>query len=405
MNQGNWATNIPPFPSTNYWNNSGTRLFENRGAFRKSFDKGSSELVRFDGPNWAQGAENCQREKMFEKTEKSNTENMKKSKYFEKSDSKKSEELNLRKCKLCHLNILKSLKNKKNAKNQDAAENVWEKEAKKSIDSELSFEIERIGDSEIARSKEAPSTLKIFQKAYRLMIKLVCDDRIGPQDIDMSDSKKRLIIEFMRKKKLCKSIDIEDFTVKTLTTMRDNENARRTEERLKFIFKKCIRFIQNRFKKKLLGRSEKTWEVDEQFSESVKFDYVFYEHYFGDIAKQIGQPIEKFFHFRNWKNRTSEHIPKSITKVYVNYLKMNPKFMKIFIGYMNDRLVKDIILNNVKKIQRLVGEWENLVKKFGEEEGVNIVYNRFRNKGLKLPWGLKEVRKAIEDTLKYIIKD
>ena len=54
---------------------------------------------------------------------------------------------------------------------------------------------------------------------------------------------------------------------------------------------------------------------------------------------RINQPIEKFFHFRNWKNRTSEHIPKSITKVYVNYLKMNKNFMNMFITYIEKRLI------------------------------------------------------------------
>ena len=151
--------------------------------------------------------------------------------------------------------------------------------------------------------------------------------------------------------------------------------------------------------------AKSTWAFNENYSDSVKFDYIFYGHYYNHIAKQIGQPIEKFFHFRNWKNRTSEHIPKSITKVYVNYLKMNPTFMNLFISYMNDRLIKDIILNNIKKIYRLILDWESIIKKFGEEEGIQIVYNKFKSKGLKLPWGLNEVRSAIQDTLKYIIKD
>lgn len=333
-----------------------------------------------------------------------NSEEFVMGKLFRRIPSKSNNKLNLSKCKLCHLNILKSLKNRKiKNKSKEKPLNFWDKNENKSNDTSL--EIQKISDSEIAKSKEVPSNLKHFRGVYQLMLKLVCDDPINSEDVNLPDSKKKLVVEFMRKKKLCKKIDLENFTVKTLTMMRDNENARRTEERLKFIFKKCIRFIQARFKKKMLSKPEKTWNFDEQFSESVKFDYIFYDYYFGNIAKQIGQPIEKFFHFRNWKNRTSDHIPKSITKVYVNYLKMNPKFMKIFIEYMNNRLVKDIVLNNIKKILRLVTDWENMVKKFGKEEGLNIVYNKFKNKGLKLPWGLNEVRKAIQDTLKYIIND
>ena len=240
------------------------------------------------------------------------------------------------------------------------------------------------------------------------MVKMVCDDEILEADLNIHDSHKKLIIEFMCKKKLCKSMELSEFNAVNLKSLRESENSRRTEERLKFIFKKCIRYIQSRFKKQILIRSKDSWKFNESFSDSVKFDYIFYGHYYSHIAKQIGQPLEKFFHFRNWKNRTSEHIPKSITKIYVNYLKMNPTFMNLFISYMNDRLIKDIILNNIKKISRLIMEWENILKKYKadeENEGVKMVLKKFKSKGLKLPWGLNEVRSAIKDTLKYIIKD
>ena len=142
--------------------------------------------------------------------------------------------------------------------------------------------------------------------------------------------------------------------------------------------------------------------IKKSYLNKSKFDYIFYGYYYSEIAKKIGQPLEKFFHFRNWNNRTSEHIPKSITKKYVNYLKMNPEFISIFIKYMNDRLIKDIILNNIQKIYRLVVDWEKMIKKFGKDEGVDRVLKKFKKKALKLPWGLNEVRTAIQDTLKYI---
>jgi hypothetical protein len=316
------------------------------------------------------------------------------------------------KCKLCQINIIKSKqKTKKNLKyNKNEKLLNSSKNSKLIIGDEPANQEETItliSDSEFEKSKEIPLTFKTFGKAYSLMIKLVCEDQILPQDLEMPETHRMLVIEFMKKKKLCKKFELKDFSIENLMHLRSNENTRRTEERLKFIFKKCIRYIQARFKRKMKHKfnDEKSSEVDDTFSESVKFDYIFYGHYYSKIAEQIGQPIEKFFHFRNWKNRTSEHIPKSITKVYVNYLKMNPSFMNLFISYMNDRLIKDIVLNNIKKIFRLVKDWENILKKFDQEQGMEIVLKKFRNKGVKLPWGLTEVRSAIKDTLKYIIKD
>lgn len=313
----------------------------------------------------------------------------------------------LQKCRLCKLNMIRSHHKKilNFAEENNLQANKQNPEDTKAISKKEGDDtITQISDSEIQKAKETPSVFKTFAKIYKLLIKLVCDDEILEEDLNMPDEHKQLVIEFMRKKKLVRNLDLPDFTCQRLTYLRDNENTRRTEERLKFIFKKCIRYIQMRFKKKK-KYSDAGTTCNNDYSESVRFDYVFYGHYYSHIAKQIGQPLEKFFHFRNWKNRTSEHIPKSITKVYVNYLKMNPTFMNLFISYMNDRLIKDIVLNNVKKIFRLVREWENLAKKFEKGKALPVILKKFKSKGLKLPWGLIEVRSAIRDTLKYIIKD
>ena len=329
--------------------------------------------------------------------------------------SSKSKNIKYSKCKLCCLNIVENIAKKKrlerinrvNYQISDGFPNLKRQKMKQRV-VELEEEDDRItyiSDNEIEKVKNKKRQFPVFEKAFKLMLKLLCDDKIDAMDLEMPDVHKELVMEFMRKKKLCKVLSLEEFTFTTLTTLRDNENARRTEERLKFVFKKCIRYIQSRFKKKMMVKSKEAWTFEDNYSDSVKFDYIFYGHYYNQIAREIGQPIEKFFHFRNWKNRTSEHIPKSITKVYVNYLKMNPKFMNLFITYMNQRLLKDVTLNNIKKLSRLIEDWENWAKK--ESPGSNgiEVLKRFKAKGLKLPWGLNEVRSAIKDTLGYIIKD
>jgi hypothetical protein len=269
------------------------------------------------------------------------------------------------------------------------------------------YEVSELSDCEIEKVKSKEFTY--FGKIFKLMIKMINDDDISENDLDLEPKMKLLFIEFLKKKKLISSITPERLTKEKLMELKNKENNRRTEERLKFVFKKCIKYIQNKFKLQLIenGEYKNIFDIDSNFSDSVKFDYIFYNHYFKKIADEINQPIEKFFHFRNWKNRTSEHIPKSITKVYVNYLKMNKKFMNMFINYIEKRLVKDVTLNNLYKVSRLVEEWEDVIKKRKVDinEGIDFILKTFKRKSLKLPWGLNEVNIAIKDTYNYIMKE
>lgn len=259
-------------------------------------------------------------------------------------------------------------------------------------------------DSKLNSLEDDGESLKFFGKTFKLLKKLISLEVIEAEDLELCDIQKNLVIEFMKKKKLCKGLKLEDFTEKTLTTLRDNESVRRTEERLKFVFKKCLRYLQKKFRSKLEVKGPDSKKIAEALSDNTKFDYLFYGHYYGKVAKRRRMPIEKFFHFRNWKNRVSEHIPKSITKHYVSCLKLNLSFMQRFIVYMNTRLVRDVRLSNTSKILRLVTAWESQYNKKPTEATLKTVLTRFAKKGLKLPWGLNEIRCAIKDTQNYIFK-
>lgn len=276
----------------------------------------------------------------------------------------------------------------------------------RSLDPSKTFHnsISQFDDSKQNQMEEEGESLKFFGHTFRLLKKLISLDEIFEKDIELTNIQKEFVIEFMKKKKLCKNLKLDDFTVKTLTTLRDNESVRRTEERLKFVFKKCLRYMQKKFRSKLEVKGPDSKKIAEALSDNTKFDYLFYSHYYGKISNRRGIPIEKFFHFRNWKNRVSEHIPKSITKEYVACLKMNPSFMQRFIVYMNTRLVRDVKMSNTSKILRLVNHWEAQYEKNQSEEVLKQILNRFAKKGLKLPWGLNEIRCAIKDTQNYIFK-
>ena len=241
-----------------------------------------------------------------------------------------------------------------------------------------------------------------FQKTFNLMLKLLGDEPITAADTQVSAFEKELIHEFLFKKKMFKRFDLKNFNHVKLQKLRLKEKAKRTEERLKFVFKKCINHIRKTFRLDLLRENKKNKELSKALGDPDQFDYLFYNHFFGQIAQHMDEPIEKFFHFRNWKNRTSNDIPKSITKAYVTLLKMNQQFMAQFEGYLEFDLVADLQRANVKKLTKLVLEWEACLRKHGCQLGRKILLAEFKMKKMNLPWGMLEIKKAIECTKQYI---
>ena len=241
-----------------------------------------------------------------------------------------------------------------------------------------------------------------FNGAYNLLLKLLGDGSLEEKDTDLSDLEKELVREYLFKKKMFKRFDIKKFTYDKLEKLRSKEKRRRTEEHLKFVFKKCINHMQKIFKNEKKEEISRSPELKKLLKDSEKFDYYFYNHHFGEIAKKLNEPIEKFFHFRNWKNRTNTNIPKSITKSYIKRLKMNQKFMNTFIDYLENDLLNEIIEGNKIKIFKMVLEWETMYRKNRLSEDPFAVLKNFQSKNMNLPWGLIEVKKAIRNTKTYI---
>ena len=263
--------------------------------------------------------------------------------------------------------------------------------------------INKLNSPEIKRS----DVFDMFEKMKNLLQKFFNNNEIVNEDVTLHLKIKKIFIQILMKKKFCRSFNINDFTADKLNKMKNTLDNRRTEERLKFVFKKCIRNIQNEFKS---NWKKKKIIIEEEYNENInplKFDYIFYNYYFNDIAQEIKEPIEKFFHFRNWKNRTNDDIPKSITKKYVDNLKKNKTFMLKFIDYLKNQLLKDIRKSNLDKIEKLIKVWKREILKslLPVDQSLDIMLRKFKKKRVKLPWTFFEINNAIKETLQHISSD
>jgi hypothetical protein len=214
----------------------------------------------------------------------------------------------------------------------------------------------------------------------------------SPNNFQLNSLEKEIIKNIVHKKKFDGFEQIE-FTETFFNKARNSKLRKKTEDGLKFIFKKAIKKMKKNFKTKHLNGIKLT---------SQQFDQHFYAYYFQHIAEQEGISLECFFHFRNWQNRNSENIPKSITKKYVRRLKKNPDFVSQMRDYLNKELIHCFKVFNSKKIRTMIIKWEKKIEEEGREAGIKSIIKMIHSRGNKIPWTLSEVKHALEDSLKYL---
>ena len=214
-----------------------------------------------------------------------------------------------------------------------------------------------------------------------------------------SKFEKSIIKAILKKKKFLwdNSTDLDISILNKITSI---GCFKRKEDQLKFVIKKCIKNMQNRFKAKL-DLSDVEFLLKYPNYKALKDKY-FYEFYFGHIAKERGISIENFFHFRTGVYRYSREIPNSVTKKSIGFWKLNPEFINEIKSYIDCAFLADFKAFNKKKIKLILGKWERIILHFGWEEGVKVIIKLINSRGCKLPWTLNEAVIAIRNTLEFI---
>lgn len=221
------------------------------------------------------------------------------------------------------------------------------------------------------------------------------DIEFESNDFLLKPVERQIIMSIVEKKKFVGYQNIQ-FTMEFFNKARGSNLRKKTEDGLKFVFKKAIRELKKEFKVKVLppGTNLRTDALDNAF----------YSHYFGEISNRFDIPIEAFYHFRNWKKRNSPFIPKSITKKYISRLKLNPDFVLKIKNYLHQKLLNSFRVFNSKKIRTMVIKWEKIIEELGSQKGVEKIHRMIHSRGNKIPWTMREVCHALDDTLDYLEK-
>lgn len=240
------------------------------------------------------------------------------------------------------------------------------------------------------------SLLSEFQILFNLkkfLFKLFMNVPFNKDDLSLTNLEKEIIKIFVKKKKFIGFKNLK-FSIDFFDKARTSNLRKKKEDGLKYIFKKAIRHLKDEFKSRELPSGSKVTGDD--------LDRLFYEHHFGGISKHYKIPLESFYHFRNWRTRFSEHIPKSVTRDYVTRLHLNPVFIGKICNFLQNKLLKAVRAINFRKIKTMVLKFERLIENHGPDEGLTQIQNQVFSRGNKLLWTSSEVTWALQDALDLI---
>ena len=245
----------------------------------------------------------------------------------------------------------------------------------------------------LSRFVDVPGEFQNFDRLHKFLYKLFMQVRFDPADFCLRPVEREIIRLVVQKRRFVGHNQVE-FSPAFFDRCSASGLRKKKEDGLKFAFKKTLNHLMSAFRARL--------SPAERRGSQEQLERRFYEHYFGKVSRQLGIPLERFFHFRNWRNRFSDLIPKSITKEYVARIKLSKEFMGRFRAFLDEHYLGAFYDLNMRKIKRMVGVWDKELTAYGSVAGLARIKARLAKPGNKMPWTLSEATKALEDTYGYL---
>jgi hypothetical protein len=229
---------------------------------------------------------------------------------------------------------------------------------------------------------------RILRNLFRFVFKLFMEIKFENADFKLAPFEKLIIIQLLKKKRFVSKETII-FNSDFFNKINKANLQKKKEDCLKFIFNKAISHLKTQFKN----------QNKSQILKKDQLNIKFYEHHFGKISEIYKIPIESFYDYSLYNKTKNKLISKSISKQYLEKIKLNPVFVKQIISYLNNDFIDWFYTFNSKKIKRKIFQWENLLTDFGFEEGLKIIVNRINSRNNKLFWTLNETHSAMKIAL------
>lgn len=242
--------------------------------------------------------------------------------------------------------------------------------------------------------------IRYFRSSFDLLNRLFTNSQVSFEDFNLHEMDKLIILYVCRRKFPSLSIPIardnhidHEYFCSTIQKCRVELSNKRIEENIKFIFKHTMKYLKERFKEKRL-KGRETQNGDE-----------FYHHYFQQVVKNTGVPIEAFRDPLNSKRPKDRFMPKTLNSDYMQLLFRSREFARDFQEYVgSNRLIENYVKTIPSKFEKILIKWE----RFWEDRIDQRIFKEklrdyfFKNKQCKLPWTVKEIVSAVSYYLNMI---
>lgn len=230
-------------------------------------------------------------------------------------------------------------------------------------------------------SKEISNNLVL-----QLIFKVLADEEIQPKHLEISELDKTVLSLVLRQKFGIRAEQWDGTNLlSTLNKLRSFPSKKRKEENRKFVFKRVSKVLRVQF----CMQSNSKRKVNKQ-----EIDEGFFRHYFEDLAKGTGQPLEEFYLPGSCTNKIG--LNKTFTAAYIELIKRSAPFradfareLKVFMDSNLKKMVESKVAKMLPKIEQL--------RKRVVEDGASS-YGIIDKKG-KLPWSIVEITTAFRCVL------
>lgn len=256
-------------------------------------------------------------------------------------------------------------------------------------------------NSETWQIHSALVEFKQLSRLHRTLRHLLLNQPIDESLIrSLSQLESKCLSSFIFKKNMTRHRN-QPITSELVRRIQANPQSKRPEEMLKFILKKTMKNLKDAFSINTYHRVHQGLRPEySELGPQSKLEYAFYGFYFGQVAHQLGLPIETFFLSDNRRKcipGKRKFLLKSISQFYINYLKMSKSFVRDAKRYLRHLLIVQMKRVISHKIQVVCCKWEEKCSELGERRFLNWLEKDYvDNPKCKQPWSVQQVQMAVD---------
>ena len=267
-------------------------------------------------------------------------------------------------------------------------------------ENEFAINLDKVFYEKVTEQKRLSNKLVELKPLHTVLSNLMVSRETSPKEYEsLHENSRKLLRLFINKRKYTVS---EDLSLVLINELRNEVPKKRSEEYVKYIFKKIIKFLKSMYRENIY--KEFSVRLKKKKSRSLSFEYSFHEFYYGSISEKMVIKIEKFFHPR--KNSSSlnrnlskdklDLVEKSISRIYLTYMKMSLLFMK-HLDFFLDRVLFNVINSQIQiRLHDRLQSWEEEIKRKGFETFyTDLKFNFENNSRSKLCWSRAEIMTSV----------